>query len=316
MGDFSLMFGRLARRRPARVLMLVACATGWALLVFGACLRLTWSLAIGGAIAAIANLAALKSSFESASQARSVEDRLGVERRQRTSNTRALTADVLALRNRLDTARIALAGHEAAGSATRACIDQLEGVADQHGREIESIEVRTVELGKRLDESIADTSSATDQLFVRLEVLHEALAQTRQLLERVSVRVPTIDAARLNVLARQVDPAPMLSIAVPSFNRPDLLAECLASIEREVAAGYEDVVEVFILDDASTDPATMEVAAAFAESHRYAALDRQSHNVGIERNVIGVTATLPRRVQLAHRKRRRDHARRSGHRDR
>ena len=82
----------------------------------------------------------------------------------------------------------------------------------------------------------------------------------------------------------------MLSIAIPSFNRPGELMECLTSVEREVTALAGDNVEVCVTDDASTDPDTFEVAASFAERCGFVSVHRQSGNVGIERNVFAACA--------------------------
>lgn len=52
---------------------------------------------------------------------------------------------------------------------------------------------------------------------------------------------------------------PPLSIVIPSHNRPDLLARCLASVVRQAPAGSE----VLVVDDASADGVVSRAAARF-----------------------------------------------------
>jgi glycosyltransferase involved in cell wall biosynthesis len=79
---------------------------------------------------------------------------------------------------------------------------------------------------------------------------------------------------------------PILSVAIPSFNRPSSLADLLASIATEVAACPEGLIEVCITDDASPDPEVIETALAFVEKHRFASLRIRPSNVGLERNFL------------------------------
>ena len=81
--------------------------------------------------------------------------------------------------------------------------------------------------------------------------------------------------------------SPLLSIGIPSFERPAALAELLASIEREVEACRRGLVEVCIVDDASPDPEVVEIALDFAEKNRFASLLVRPTNIGLERNLIG-----------------------------
>jgi GT2 family glycosyltransferase len=53
---------------------------------------------------------------------------------------------------------------------------------------------------------------------------------------------------------------PALSIVIPSYNRPDLLQICLASVERHAPQG----VEVVVVDDGSRNEVVSRAAAAFA----------------------------------------------------
>ncbi len=74
-----------------------------------------------------------------------------------------------------------------------------------------------------------------------------------------------------------MDANPVLSICVPTFNRPQLLEECLQSIVRSLE-GIEDTVEIVISDNAS-EKATAEVATRFVRNHQNASYFRNERNV-------------------------------------
>jgi glycosyltransferase involved in cell wall biosynthesis len=113
------------------------------------------------------------------------------------------------------------------------------------------------------------------------------LASLRTILDKVAVRVPTAAGAeRLATLSRTNVVDPLLSVAIPSFNRPAALRECLQSLETELERVPSGVVEICITDDVSTDPETLEIAADFAERYRFASVRRHASNVGLERNIL------------------------------
>ncbi len=113
------------------------------------------------------------------------------------------------------------------------------------------------------------------------------LAAQRTILDKIAVRAPTAAGPeRLATLSRTNVVDPLLSIAIPSFNRPTALGECLQSLEVELDGLPPGVVEICITDDVSTDPDTMEVAADFAERCRYASVRRHGANLGLERNIL------------------------------
>ena len=76
--------------------------------------------------------------------------------------------------------------------------------------------------------------------------------------------------------------SPLLSICIPSYNRADLLAECLNSIFFS-AQGYEDQIEVIVADNASTDH-TREIMASFQQKFPLLVYYRHESNIGGERN--------------------------------
>jgi hypothetical protein len=149
----------------------------------------------------------------------------------------------------------------------------------------------------RLAEIAANAERDADRLTeVAADVQRQALTAAatragllaaRELLDKVAVRAPSrVSVERLSTLTTTNVAEPLLSIAIPSFNRPAALAECLHSIERELADVPAGLVEVCITDDVSTDPETLEIAADFAERSPFASLRQQPTNVGLERNIL------------------------------
>ena len=129
--------------------------------------------------------------------------------------------------------------------------------------------------------------------------LELALAENRRVLDKVARRValaqPPVDAADL---ARPKFSEPLLSIAIPVYNRPDLFAECLASIERDLVDIPKGAVEVCIADDASSDPDTVDVAAAFVRRTGVAVLGLNPLNLGMEGNLLKATSLCSGRYVL------------------
>lgn len=60
------------------------------------------------------------------------------------------------------------------------------------------------------------------------------------------------------------NPAPLLSVVVPVWNRAHLIGECLASIGVSASNSASDNVEIVVVDDGSTDGTPQAVRAAFA----------------------------------------------------
>jgi abequosyltransferase len=76
--------------------------------------------------------------------------------------------------------------------------------------------------------------------------------------------------------------SPLLSICIPSYNRADLLAECLRSILLS-AKGYEEQLEIIVADNASTDH-TRDVVVSFQKKFPQLIYFRHESNIGGERN--------------------------------
>jgi glycosyltransferase involved in cell wall biosynthesis len=75
---------------------------------------------------------------------------------------------------------------------------------------------------------------------------------------------------------------PVLSIAIPTYNNASCLPECLASIRRSMQ-GFEDRVEVLVLDNASTDN-TAEIVKSFQHDWPALIYHRNPENIGGARN--------------------------------
>jgi abequosyltransferase len=78
---------------------------------------------------------------------------------------------------------------------------------------------------------------------------------------------------------------PLLTIAVPTYNRADCLELLLTTLLRELQ-GLEGRVAVVVGDNASTDR-TPEVTAAFAAAWRDTVLVRHAQNLGMDGNFCG-----------------------------
>jgi glycosyltransferase involved in cell wall biosynthesis len=136
--------------------------------------------------------------------------------------------------------------------------------------------------------SIDDLSAKLTNLTAAHDTTRTALAATRAMADKLAehARSSFLGEPRLEALAATALHSPLLSIAIPSFNRPIAFKELLSSIADEVAACPPGTIEVCITDDASPDLQTIETAVAFTESHQFASLRIQPANVGLERNVM------------------------------
>ena len=85
------------------------------------------------------------------------------------------------------------------------------------------------------------------------------------------------------------DLTPVLSIAIPGYNRPDKLWDALESIVDQVEPDFVDRVEVIITDDRSTDKVATEVAHQFARDHSFIGFRMNETNLGLERNLVTCT---------------------------
>jgi hypothetical protein len=300
------------RDRRTRIGVLGGQIAGWAGIAVGALLDNAVFVAVGVALAAATTLLTAKALAElvvAVTKAERARNRLDTELDERIGGVQGrvegLAANV-ADENRVVDAR--LASLAAAGErlrieqdSTTAQIDGLRILAEHLDRRLdaaataqgtsdgrlEAFEGAFQELRDRatVDRSDADTTRA---------VVVELRAQVDRLGART--RAAWVDSQRLLAVAETDIDAPRLSIAIPAFERPALLAECLASVATEVASCPPGTVEVCITDDASPDPAALDIALDFAERFSYASLRSHATNIGSERNVLA--APLPCRGEF------------------
>jgi hypothetical protein len=237
--------------RTRRVAFFAALALGTAFAVGGAIADNRGVLAIGLAITGLGGLMTAKLALESGIDTSLLTKLLGSRRAH-------LGARVSKMDSRIG--RLEMVAKEQSEQLRRAS-EQLRRSSET----LRSVQRRVTLIGEAMSESAAAMQDAIDRLGARV---------------RGRRTVGTGELANNDVAD------PLLSIAIPSFNRPDKLAECLHSVEREVALHGAGVVEVCITDDASTDPDTVEDASGFAQRLSFVSLRANATNVGLERNLI------------------------------
>jgi glycosyltransferase involved in cell wall biosynthesis len=268
--------------RWGRTALLAGIAVGWALLGLGIVLQSPPLGIAGSMLLGIGNLVLAKALFELRTSTRKLA---GAARR----TERSLSAVVTEI-DRL----------HAAGNALREADATQERSLERLRSTAASFEEKAIERFRRAESrhtaDAATQSAALNEMRDRLEAVsaaHEVtrsgLNATRALTDKLSDRArrDLIDSPRLRAAGRNEVESPLLSIAIPSYNRPDALAELLESIRREMVSCPDGLVEVCVTDDASTDPETIEIALSFAEEHEYLSLHVLPANIGLERNLIG-----------------------------
>jgi glycosyltransferase involved in cell wall biosynthesis len=188
------------------------------------------------------------------------------------AQTTQAATELLELRRHVHRQQAGLADLRATAAVHTNALDRLADVPRWRAE----TEQRELQLSRHVDQRIG----------FLMDALGESAATTHAAVSRLRRRLPTHDA-RAGLAGIESDVvAPLLTIAIPSFNRPDELTACLDSVAREVLAHGNDAVEVCITDDASTDPDALETAAQFAMKHGFAALRVNPENVGLERNLL------------------------------
>lgn len=283
--------------RRWRTVLLGSVIVGWAGVVIGAVTESGLLVAVGAVVLAVINLLLAKALLETSSAVRPVAAlRESMARDERTLHQTA--ADLDGLRSRVEELAADVASQQGALERSRADVGTHQAALERLRADAASIFERISELGRQQNEAKAGSAAlagAIDDIRAQVaglagahDTTRAALAATRALSDKLAVRArgALVEDRRLQAVATTDVESPLLSIAIPSFNRPGALAELLASIVREVSTCPPGLVEVCITDDASPDPEVVEIALAFAEQHRFASLRLHPSNVGIERNVI------------------------------
>lgn len=81
---------------------------------------------------------------------------------------------------------------------------------------------------------------------------------------------------------------PLLSIAIPAYNRPYPLLHALKGFIDQVKDRYEDEVEIIISDDCSPND-SLRPARELAAQHKFIHYRRYESNIGLEKNLLACT---------------------------
>ncbi|BBA33357.1 hypothetical protein sS8_1397 [Methylocaldum marinum] len=81
---------------------------------------------------------------------------------------------------------------------------------------------------------------------------------------------------------------PVLTIAIPAYNRPKELEFGLSKLIPQILGRYENDVEVIIADDSSPSD-SLQAVREIANQYRFIHFDRHPKNIGLERNLIACT---------------------------
>ena len=246
--------------RRARVGLLAAVLTGWMLIVVGLIGDFRLIVIVGASLVGIATTLVTK---------------LVVE--LRTELAKAAGVDAL------DVVKPVSPWSNDPLNATRNDVSQVAAQAGLLSDEVVRLSGDTARVAAGVERLLADAR----RFEADARTTRAGLASLRTIVDKIAVRLPTAAGSeRLAELSRTNVVDPLLSIAIPSFNRPEALRECLQSLEAELERLPSGVVEICITDDVSTDPDTLEIAADFAERCSYASVRRHAANVGLERNIL------------------------------
>jgi hypothetical protein len=265
--------GQLLAGRQGRTALLISMVLGWTGVVLGAATERGALLAIGAGVVAITNLIIAKAmlegrtSLETLNRSLTREEKsllrlhIGVDRL--VTRIGRVEGEVVSLEHQIDLLR----------ADTPVINDRLTAL----GAESASLAV-----------DIADVRAQVTRLDQAHEITRTGLVTTKALADKLAERASgsRVHEDRLRSVAVSQVTSPLLSVAIPSFNRPTALAGLLAGLAEEVDTCPDGLVEVCITDDASPDPETLEAALAFAERYPFASLHVQPSNIGLERNVM------------------------------
>ncbi len=247
-------------RRQARACLLAAILAGWTLVVVGVAGDSRVMVIAGASLLGLASTLVAK---------------LVLELRTEMAGT--------VNRSALDVVEVRVTLIEQAGEQARNDVSELAAQAGLLSDEVVRLSGEVV----RVAAAVEQLSTDVQRVVADDRTTRAGLASTRTIVDKIAVRVPTaVGTERLANLSRTNVVDPLLSIAIPSFNRPAALRECLQSLEAELERVPAGVVEICITDDVSTDPDTLEIAADFAERCPFTSVRRHPANVGLERNIL------------------------------
>ena len=203
---------------------------------------------------------------------------LGVNRG--ASEHRAATNDrITHTRNRIDDIRNQTDDNRNQIDDNRNRIDVL----NRHSQEIRDLVNSNRERSDAADQKLR--SDLVSRTWANTQMTREGLKLLRSELDEL-IQLSEPSAGLEDEIPAVVNGTPAISIAIPGYNRPDLLAQCLESIVAEVERSGTDRVEVWVTDDRSTRRSAIETARGFAERHQYIGFRLNPTNIGLERNLI------------------------------
>ena len=283
--------------RRARIGLLAAVLTGWMLIVVGLIGDFRLIVIVGASLLGIATTLVTK---------------LVVE--LRTELAKAAGVDALDVVE----ARVALI--ERSAQRTRNDVSQVAAQSGLLSDEVVRLSGDAARAAAGVEQLLADArrlEADARRLETDARTTRAGLGSLRTIVDKIAVRLPTAAGSkRLAALSRTNVVDPLLSIAIPSFNRPEALGECLQSLEAELERLPSGVVEICITDDFSTDPDTLEIAADFAERCSYASVRRHASECRTRTEHPRGVRSMPRRVRADHGQRRQVRSRRDGNRPR
>ena len=121
----------------------------------------------------------------------------------------------------------------------------------------------------------------------RVQMLEDLIRESvGQLLLRLEQLEPKHPAKPIPLAAQTTNiKDPLLSIAIPSYRRPNELRQCLESVCNQVAESGHNWVEVIIHDDASGDGQTIELAIEFGLQFQFVGVSQNEINLGLDANL-------------------------------
>jgi glycosyltransferase involved in cell wall biosynthesis len=81
---------------------------------------------------------------------------------------------------------------------------------------------------------------------------------------------------------------PVISICIPTYNREQLIGDCLDSVVSQINDNNLSLIEIIISDNASTDN-TKKIVETYQQKYSNISYYRNDSNLGLIRNIIKVT---------------------------
>lgn len=154
---------------------------------------------------------------------------------------------------------------------------RLTGLVAAAEERVEKVQ-RSVDAAGRRNERLGDeVRSARSFTSAATRVVRQEIDELRERLGPVAAEAP---------IPAITESAPVLSVAIPGYNRPQELHACLQSIVDQIVTLARTDVEIWVTDDQSTDRRAVAVARDFADRHPWVGFIQNRENIGLERNLL------------------------------